>query len=81
MHEINALLADQPEVGRVQLCECNTIHLSIGPVTINLSPEAFVQAAVLMRNAMERYAMIVTAKEIASDPLREFQPNQTTFMH
>ncbi len=52
MHEINALLADQPEVGRVQLCECNTIHLSIGPVTINLSPEAFVQAAMLLKNAM-----------------------------
>ncbi len=81
MHEITATLADQPTVGRVRLCECNTIRLSIGPVTVNLSPEVFVQAVVLMRDAMDQYALIITAKETASDALENFRPGQTTLMH
>jgi hypothetical protein len=54
MTDINIILADHPRLGRVRLCECNSIHLSLGPVTINLEPHAFAQALTLMRSAMEQ---------------------------
>jgi hypothetical protein len=59
MTDINIILADHPRLGRVRLCECNSIHLSLGPVTINLEPHAFAQALTLMRSAMEQLEEIV----------------------
>ena len=53
--------------GRVWLCECNSIHLSIGPVTVTLAPEAFLQTASMVRHAMEQLAVIVAAKEVAGE--------------
>ena len=58
MNDINIILADLPGLGRIRICECNSIHVSIGPVTINLTPEAFAQAVTLMRDAMDQFAEI-----------------------
>ena len=79
MDEINVTLAEIPSLGRVWLCECNSIHLSIGPVTVTLAPEAFVQTASLVRHAMEQLAVIVAAKEVAGDPLQGFEPQHSRF--
>jgi len=53
MDEIRGVLADFPGLGQVQFCDCNAIHLCVGPVTLNLAPEAFVQLATMMREALE----------------------------
>ncbi len=63
MDEINVVLADCPGLGRVRLCECNSIHLTIGPVAMNLAPAAFAQAAALIRSAIEQLTEIVGAKK------------------
>lgn len=58
MNDFNVILADLPGLGRVQVCDCNSIHVSVGPVTLNLSPEAFAQAAAMLGDAMQRYAKL-----------------------
>jgi hypothetical protein len=63
MHEINVILAEVPGLGRVRLCECNSIHVSVGPVTINLEPAAFKQMASLVASATERFRKITELQE------------------
>lgn len=58
MHEFSGaeertLLAELPGLGTVSRCPCNTIHLSVGSVTVRLAPEAFVQMMCMCREAME----------------------------
>lgn len=79
MDEINVTLAEMSGLGRIWLCECNSIHLSIGPVTVTLAPEAFLQTASMVRHAMEQLAVIVAAKEVAGDPLQGFEPQHSRF--
>jgi hypothetical protein len=81
MDDINVILADYPGLGRVRLCECNSIHLSIGPVTMNLSPEAFAQAAALVRNAMEQLTEIAGARQAGCDPFKPAQTNHSPLAH
>ena len=58
MDGVDAILADCPGLGRVRLCDCNSVHLTIGPVTVSLAPEAFLQTATLMRKAVEQWTEI-----------------------
>ncbi len=81
MDDINVILADHPGLGQVRLCGCNSIHLSIGPVTVSLTPEAFAQAAILIRNAMEQLNEIVGAIPSGRNPLRPEDPNQSRITH
>jgi hypothetical protein len=81
MDDINVILADYPGVGHVRLCECTSIHLSVDPVTVCFSPEAFAQAAILIRNAMERLTEIVGDTKLDSDPLRPATKNHSRFTH
>lgn len=64
MSDINVILAERTGTGAIRLCGCNCIHLSIGPVTINMAPEMFAQAAVLVRQAMETLSVIVAAGDL-----------------
>ena len=79
MDEINVTLAEMSGLGRVWLCGCNSIHLSIGPVTVTLAPEAFLQTASMVRHAMEQLVVIVAAKEVEGDPLQGFEPHHSRF--
>jgi hypothetical protein len=79
MKDINVILADHPDLGRVQLCECNSIHLSIGPVTMSMTPQAFAQAAALMRNAMDQLSVIAGLKQVSS--LDAFEPSPGELTH
>jgi hypothetical protein len=81
MDEIDVLLADCPGLGRVKLCECNSVHLTLGPVTVNLEPEAFAQAATLIRNAMDQLAQIVASKKVALDPLQSLELRHNRVTH
>jgi len=81
MKEVKVILADCPGLGRVQLCECNSIHLNLGPVTVNLAPEAFAQAADLIHNAMEQLAKIVAAKKLDEDPFSTLNTQKSQFLH
>lgn len=73
MNDINIILADHPGLGRVRLCECNSVHLSLGPVTINLEPRAFAQAVIMMRNAIEQLEEIVGSAQKCTS-LDQFNP-------
>ena len=78
MNDINVILADHPDLGRVQLCECNSIHLSIGPVTMSMTPQAFAQAAALIRNAMDQLRVIAGQEQACSLDAFELPPGQLT---
>lgn len=79
MSDINIILADRPGLGRVRLCECSSIHVSLGPVTINLEPQAFAQTVEMLREAIDRYADIVAAKQTACTSLDTFEPRPGDF--
>jgi hypothetical protein len=81
MHDINVILADRPGLGCVRMCECNSIHLSIGPVTINLEPTAFRQMATLMSAAMNQLAEIQDSRKNERENVRMFRPPQSRMTH
>lgn len=81
MKDVNVILADCPGLGRIRLCGCDSVHLSLGPVTITLAPDAFVQAAVLVRHAMEQLTEIATAEEAGSNPVESLSTHAGRLTH
>ncbi len=73
MSDINVILAERNGTGAVRLCGCDCIHLSIGPVTLNMAPEMFAEAALLVKQAMESLSVIVAAGDV--DQAHEAKPN------
>lgn len=76
MNKSPILLSNDPGVGRVWLCNEQCIHLTIGPITLNLSPVAFAEAATLVRNAMDQLSKLIDSPESRAD--REEQPNESS---
>ncbi len=68
MTEFNVVLSERNGLGRIHLCGCNSVHLKIGPVTVCLAPEAFAQAALMVREAMEQLAAIAAAGGFDESP-------------
>ncbi|WP_263357032.1 hypothetical protein [Acidicapsa ligni] len=64
MSDINVILAERTGTGAIRLCGSDCIHLSIGPVTINMAPELFAQAAVLVKQAMESLLVIMASGDL-----------------
>ena len=73
MNDVNVVLAERSGVGKIDLCECASIHLHVGPVTIHMVPEMFAQMAILVREAMESLSVIAAAGLI--DPTSTVIPN------
>ncbi len=69
MDKEKSVLAELPGLGRIYLCECNSIHLSVGPVALTLAPEVFAQTAIMIRDAMEQLARIVSLNDRESSPV------------
>ncbi len=55
MKSTNMTLAEHHGLGSVRICECGSLNLSIGLVTLHLDPEAFLKTAALLRQAAEQY--------------------------
>jgi hypothetical protein len=81
MSDINVILAERTGLGAVRLCGCNSIHLSVGPVTINLAVEAFAQTATLIKQAMETLAVIVAAGELDQEQTAAFPHSPSPMTH
>jgi hypothetical protein len=81
MSDLNATLAEHTGLGTVRLCECKSIHLTIGPVTINMAVEAFAQTATLIKQAMETLAVIVAAGELDQEQAPTFKHSHSPMMH
>ncbi len=76
MNDVNVILAEHPGLGRAWLCGCNAIHLSIGPTTITLAPEAFVQAAAMIRSAIEQLNELSASRHQTGElPLLPHEPS------
>lgn len=61
MSEFNLVLANHSGFGSVRICECNSVHVSLGPVILNFEPVAFAQAVTLMQEAMAKLNELSTA--------------------
>jgi hypothetical protein len=59
----NVVLAEHAGLGRIHLCDCNSVHVSVGPVTLNLAPEAFLQMAQMMSKAAEEFSLQQAQRE------------------
>lgn len=81
MHNIHVILADLPGLGRIRLCECNSIQVRIGPVTINLEPSAFHQMADLMASAAGLLTKIEESRKNECGIVPIFQPFQSQITH
>lgn len=55
MKGINAALAQQQGVGSVRMCQCGSISLNIGVVTLHLDPDTFLKTTAMLRMAAEQY--------------------------
>lgn len=55
MKNANMTLAEHQGLGSVRICECGSLNLNIGLVTLHLDPEAFLKIAALLRQAAEQY--------------------------
>lgn len=55
MRDMNLILAERHGLGCVRICECGSLNLNIGLVTLHLDPEAFLKTAALLRQAAEQY--------------------------
>jgi hypothetical protein len=55
MKSTNMVLAENHGLGSVRICECGSLNLNIGPITLHLDPEAFLKTAVLLQQAAELY--------------------------
>jgi hypothetical protein len=50
------LLAEIPEFGRVYDCgECGFIHVKVGPVSVTLPPEAYMQLVALIHTSAANF--------------------------
>jgi hypothetical protein len=81
MKDVNVILADLPGLGRIRLCECNSIHVSIGPVTLNLEPAAFLQMTTLMCGAMEQLTAIRKAQDAEASVLEMLGQPESRMTH
>ncbi len=81
MNDINVILAERAGLGRVRLCECDAVHVSVGPVTLNMSPEAFGQMTELMRAALDRLSQITDTKAESPNGREISGPNQSQVIH
>ncbi len=47
----NQTLAERPALGGVSLCNCGTVHVSVGSLTLRLAPEAFFEMLHMCQDA------------------------------
>lgn len=73
MSDINVILAEYKGLGVVRMCGNNHVHLNIGPTTINMHPEAFMQAAALVKQAMDTLSLM--RAEATVQPSSSGRPN------
>lgn len=57
------MLAERASVGSISLCDCGTIHVAMGSVTVRLSPEVFCELVVMCRSAADMLMRQATAME------------------
>jgi hypothetical protein len=81
MCEVKAVLTEQEGLGRIHVCECNSVHMTVGPVTVAMAPETFAQMATMVRKAMEELSRVVgLTRDEGSLPLA-FEPHRSRFTH
>jgi hypothetical protein len=66
MKGTSTTLVEDCGLGSVRICECGSLNLSIGLVTLHLEPEAFLKTAALLSRATEQY---LKRNEPVSTPL------------
>jgi len=81
MKDLEVILAELPGFGRVRLCECSVIHMTIGPVTLTLAKEAFRQTAHLLNAASEEMARIAAALEFQDECAPGLHPSASRLTH
>lgn len=60
MSSPSKVLSELPGLGSVALCDCGTVHVAVGAVTVRLAPEAFLQMMSMCRDAMENLSREMT---------------------
>jgi len=64
MERPKAILAQHDGFGRIFECECGCIHLHLGPVSINLSVDGYVQLVDLVNTSAANFEI---ARSLSDD--------------
>ena len=74
-------LAELRGVGSVQLCDCGSINLTLGGVTLHLDPDTFIKSSFLVNSAAERFMDLQSsAADLYALP-QEQQENNLRFLN
>ncbi len=79
MKDINAALAEHPGVGFIRMCECGSINLNIGIVTLHLDPGTFLKTTALLQQAAEQYLKRRKSASATPDLHRAFTSQSSRF--
>jgi len=74
MKGTNVTLAAQEGLGSVRVCQCGSLSLNIGVVTLHLDPEVFLKTTALLREAAEQFLKRKELAATSSNLPRELRP-------
>ena len=63
------LLAEHTGLGSVSFCNCGTVHLSVGAITMRLAPDAFAQLLHMCQQAADQLAIEALMRTTEINPL------------
>lgn len=59
------VLAEIPGFGRIYDCGgCGNLHLSIGPVSLTLTPEAYMQLTALLNTSAAQFELLLHGRQM-----------------
>ncbi|HEU0141099.1 MAG TPA: hypothetical protein VFQ79_15355 [Bryobacteraceae bacterium] len=70
MQNNGCILAEVPGFGRIYDCgACGNLHLSVGPVSITLTTDAYMQLVALLNTSASNFELWMQAKDIGGSML------------
>lgn len=54
-HSAGYLLADFPSFGRVVDCSCGNVHITVGPISVTLSHDAYMQLVAMLASSASNF--------------------------
>jgi hypothetical protein len=79
MKDTNLALAEDSGVGFVRMCECGSINLNAGVVTLYLDPETFRRSTALLQRAAGQYLERSRSASATPDLHRAFPSPSSRF--
>ena len=71
MRDVSVILAERRGLGRVWFCKCGAIHLTVGPVTVNLDAASYMCLVEMVNTSAANFEMLMQARTGGATSLEE----------